>query len=57
MNIERKLLTGYGIFGYGIICAIEVRDIVKRSRSQAQELSKNQIAEVLFRLFLCLSMR
>ncbi|MBD2246717.1 hypothetical protein [Nostoc sp. FACHB-888] len=50
--MERKLLTVFGIFGYGIICALQVRDIVRHSptagetRSQPQELLKNYIALV-----------
>ncbi|QHG16442.1 hypothetical protein [Nostoc sp. ATCC 53789] len=50
--MERKLLTVFGIFGYGIICALQVRDIVKQlptvgeTRSPPQELLKNYIALV-----------
>ncbi|MBW4452287.1 MAG: hypothetical protein KME55_06130 [Nostoc indistinguendum CM1-VF10] len=50
--MERKLLTVFRIFGYGIICALQVRDIVRHSptagetRSQPQELLKNYIALV-----------
>jgi hypothetical protein len=52
LNMERKLLTVFRIFGYGIICALQVRDIVRHSptagetRSQPQELLKNYIALV-----------
>ncbi|MDM9584305.1 hypothetical protein [Nostoc sp. GT001] len=50
--MERKLLTVFGIFGYGKICTLQVRDILRHSptvgetRSQPQKLLKNYIAPV-----------
>ncbi|MBD2531630.1 hypothetical protein H6G97_19350 [Nostoc flagelliforme FACHB-838] len=47
--MERKVLTGYGIFSYGIICALQVKDILRHSptvgetRSQPQEVLKNYL--------------